>query len=89
MCRLMEQEEIHNQIRGPRTYQRIKENVKNFVTTGGRVNINMTLNTLNYNTVMDVIHEWDEIAERISIQFHTPFIDDDPLWIPFGDEETK
>jgi len=82
-------EEIHNQIRGPRTYQRIKENVRNFASTGGRVNINMTLNTLNCKTVMDVIHEWDEIAERISIQFHTPFIDDDPLWLPFGEERNK
>jgi Fe-coproporphyrin III synthase len=82
-------EDIHNQIRGPRTYQRIKENVKNFTSSGGRVNINMTLNTLNYMTVMDVIREWDEIAERISIQFHTPFIDDDPLWLPFGEERNK
>jgi hypothetical protein len=37
------------------------------------VNLNMTLNTLNYKTVMDVIREWDGIARRISIQFHTPF----------------
>ena len=82
-------EDIHNQIRGPRTYQRIKDNVKNFTAAGGRVNINMTLNTLNYKTLMDVIHEWDEIAERISIQFHTPFIDDDSLWLPFGEERNK
>jgi hypothetical protein len=63
--------------------------VKNFTSPGGRVNINMTLNSLNYKTVMDVIREWDEIAERISIQFHTPFIDDDPLWLPFGEERNK
>jgi sulfatase maturation enzyme AslB (radical SAM superfamily) len=82
-------EEIHNQIRGPKTYTRIKENVKNYVDAGGRVNINMTLNTLNYTTVMDVLHEWDEIAERISIQFHTPFVDNDPLWLPFGEKRNK
>ncbi len=82
-------EETHNSIRGPNTYVRIKKNVKTFVDAGGRVNINITLNTLNYKTVMDVIHEWDDIAERISIQFHTPFVDNDPLWLPFGEERNK
>ena len=82
-------QDIHNQIRGPKTHQRIKENVKNFVASGGRVNINMTLNTLNYKTVMDVIHEWDEIAGRIIIQFHTPFVDNDTLWLPFGEERNN
>jgi Fe-coproporphyrin III synthase len=82
-------EETHNNIRGPKTHAKIKKNVKDFVETGGRVNLNMTLNTLNYKTVMDVIHEWDEIAGRMSIQFHTPFIDDDPLWLPFGEERNR
>lgn len=82
-------EAIHNQIRGPKTYAKIKENVNNFVDTGGKVNINMTLNTLNHTNIMDVIHEWDEIAEKISIQFHTPFVDNDPLWLPFGEERNK
>ena len=82
-------EETHNRIRGPNTYARIKKNVQNFVDAGGRVDINMTLNTLNYKTIMDVIHEWDDIAGRISIQFHTPFVDNDPLWLPFGEERNK
>ncbi|MGD0146737.1 MAG: radical SAM protein [Nitrososphaerales archaeon] len=82
-------EETHNRIRGPKTYGRIKENVKNLVDAGGRVNINLTLNTLNYMTATDVIREWDDIAGRISIQFHTPFVDDDPLWLPFGEERNK
>lgn len=82
-------EETHNRIRGPNTYARIKKNVQDFVDAGGKVDINMTLNTLNYKTIMDVIHEWDNIAGRISIQFHTPFVDNDPLWLPFGEERNK
>jgi MoaA/NifB/PqqE/SkfB family radical SAM enzyme len=82
-------EEIHNSIRGPNTYARIKNNVRTFADAGGRVIVNMTVNTLNYGTVMDVIHEWDDIAGRISIQFHTPFVDNDPLWLPFGKERNK
>lgn len=82
-------EETHNSIRGPNTYSRIKKNVKTFVDAGGKVTINMTLNTLNYRTAMDVINEWDDIANRISIQFHTPFVENDPLWLPFGEERNR
>jgi len=82
-------EETHNRIRGPNTYARIKRNVKDFVDAGGRVDINMTLNTLNYKDIIAVLREWDDIAGRISIQFHTPFIDNDPLWLPFGEERNK
>jgi MoaA/NifB/PqqE/SkfB family radical SAM enzyme len=82
-------EQTHNRIRGPNTYARIKKNVKDFVGSGGRVDINMTLNTLNYKDIMAVLREWDDIAGRISIQFHTPFIDNDPLWLAFGDERNK
>jgi Fe-coproporphyrin III synthase len=82
-------EETHNRIRGPNTYARIKKNVKNFVDAGGRVDINMTLNTLNCKDILPVLREWDDIAGRISIQFHTPFIDNDPLWLPFGEERNK
>jgi len=82
-------EETHNRIRGPNTYARIKKNVKNFVESGGKVDINMTLNTLNYKDILAVLREWDDVAGRISIQFHTPFIDNDPLWLPFGDERNK
>ena len=82
-------EETHNRIRGPKTYARIKTNVKNFVDSGGRVDINMTLNTLNCKDILPVLREWDDIAGRISIQFHTPFVDNDPLWLPFGEERNK
>ncbi len=82
-------EETHNRIRGPNTYAKMKKNVKDFVGTGGRVDANMTLNTMNYKTVIDVLREWDDIVGRISIQFHTPFIDNDPLWLPFGEERDK
>jgi len=68
---------------------RIKKNVTDFVGSGGSVAINMTLNTLNHGTIIDVLHEWDDIAGRMSIQFHTPFIDNDPLWLPFGEERNK
>ncbi len=82
-------EETHNRISGPNTYARIKKNVKEFVDAGGRVDINTTLNTLNYKDILPVLREWDDIAGRISIQFHTPFIDNDPLWLPFGEERNK
>jgi sulfatase maturation enzyme AslB (radical SAM superfamily) len=82
-------EETHNRIRGPNTYAKMKTSIKNFVSTGGRVDANMTLNTLKYKTVIDVIREWDDIAGRIRIQFHTPFVDNDQLWLPFGDERNK
>jgi Fe-coproporphyrin III synthase len=28
-------------------------------------------------------------VNKIGFQFHTPFIKNDPLWMPFGDKRTK
>jgi hypothetical protein len=45
----------------------------------------MTINSLNYMTVEDLIEEWREKVNKIGLQFHTPFVKGDPLMLPFGD----
>ena len=49
----------------------------------------MTINSLNYHTVIDLVEEWYGIVHKIAFQFHTPFSKDDPLWLPFGDKRNK
>jgi hypothetical protein len=49
----------------------------------------MTINSLNYHTVIDLVEEWHGIVHKIAFQFHTPFIKDDSLWLPFGDKRDK
>jgi hypothetical protein len=49
----------------------------------------MTINSLNYSSVKDLVNEWKDKVNKIGFQFHTPFIKDDPLWMPFGDLRNK
>ena len=49
----------------------------------------MTINSQNYNTVKDLVEEWNGKVNKIGFQFHTPFVKDDPLWMPFGEKRTK
>jgi Fe-coproporphyrin III synthase len=49
----------------------------------------MTINSLNYHTVTDLVEEWYGTAHKIAFQFHTPFTKDDSLWLPFGDKRDK
>jgi Fe-coproporphyrin III synthase len=49
----------------------------------------MTINSLNYNTIGNLVEEWKNKVNKIGFQFHTPFIKNDPLWMPFGDKRTK
>ena len=39
----------------------------------------MTINSLNHNTIDDLVNEWNETINKIGFQFHTPFADNDPL----------
>jgi hypothetical protein len=44
----------------------------------------MTINSLNYMTVEDLIEEWRGKVNKIGLQFHTPFVKGDPLMLLFG-----
>ncbi len=83
-------EHIHNYIRGP-VYSTIRQNVQRFVEKHGRkkVWIAMTVNSFNYRHVEEVAKEWHDLAYQIAFQLHTPFSDNDPLWIPYGEERER
>lgn len=85
---------IHDEIRGPGAWQKTRGNVLRYVEGGGRnarkdIWITMTINSKNYKTVRTVIEEWREYSNKIGLQFHTPFIKGDPLWLPFGGERDR
>ncbi|MEM2993566.1 MAG: radical SAM protein, partial [Candidatus Nitrosocaldus sp.] len=83
--------EVHNMIRGD-TYDRARQNIVEFTSTYGRkgkgfyTTVNVTINSLNYKHVAGMVEEWEGIVEGIVFQFHTPFSENDPLWLPFGRE---
>jgi Fe-coproporphyrin III synthase len=90
-------ERIHDNIRGKGTYAKTKQNILDYID--GPKNrgkparkdlwIAMTINSLNYHTVIDLVEEWHGTVHKIAFQFHTPFIKDDSLWLPFGDKRDK
>ena len=47
--------------------------------------ITMTINSINYSTVILLANEWKGKINKIGFQFHTPFTKEDPLWLPFGE----
>ena len=49
----------------------------------------MTINSLNYDSIEDLTHEWIGMANKIGFQFPTPFVKGDPLWMPFGDKRNN
>ncbi len=49
----------------------------------------MTINSLNYKTLEDLISEWKGTINKIGFQFHTPFADNDPLWLEYGETRNK
>ena len=51
--------------------------------------ITMTINSLNYRTVENLVEEWKGKVNKIGFQFHTPFIKDYPLWMPFGNKRSE
>ncbi len=87
-------QEVHDTIRGKGAYASTRKNILDYVEKNGDnawkdIWISMTINSLNYKTVPDVIEEWRDYANKIGFQFHTPFTKGDPLWLPFGPERTK
>jgi MoaA/NifB/PqqE/SkfB family radical SAM enzyme len=90
-------EEMHDSIRGKGAYIKTKQNILEYIRGPDRkgkpawkdIWITMTINSLNYNTIEDLVEEWKNKVNKIGFQFHTPFIKNDPLWMPFGDKRTK
>ena len=90
-------EEVHDSIRGKGAYAKTKQNILEYIKGPDRkgkpawkdIWITMTINSLNYNTIENLVEEWKGKVNKIGFQFHTPFIKDDPLWMPFGNKRTK
>ncbi|MFX1486558.1 MAG: radical SAM protein [Promethearchaeota archaeon] len=80
-------EEIHNTIRGVKTYRKIKQNIIDHPEI--KSVINMTINRLNHKSIPQVVNEWYPFAQAITFQFHTPFSYDDKLWLPYGKERNN
>jgi MoaA/NifB/PqqE/SkfB family radical SAM enzyme len=81
--------ETHDKIRG-KTFDIIEKNVREYVEeTGKKVWISMTVNSWNYKEITGVAEYWKELAATINFQFHTPFMENDPLWIPYGDKKNE
>lgn len=86
--------DIHNKIRGEGAWEKTKKNVVEYVEKNGEkawkdIWISMTVNSLNYKTIKNVIEDWEDYSNKIGFQFHTPFVKGDPLWLPFGKERTQ
>jgi MoaA/NifB/PqqE/SkfB family radical SAM enzyme len=87
-------EKVHDSIRGEGTYAKTKKNILDYIAGPGRngkpawkdIWITMTLNSLNYMTVNDLVEEWRGKINKIGFQFHTPFAKGDPLWLPYGEK---
>lgn len=85
-------ENIHDQIRGEGTYSKTKQNIMKYISGPDRngkpawkdIWITMTINSMNYHTIEDLVKEWNGIINKMGFQFHTPFADNDPLWLPYG-----
>jgi len=87
-------EQVHDNIRGKGSYEKIRKNILDYIEKNGEkawkdIWISMTINSLNYKTVRDVIEEWYPHVNKIGFQFHTPFMKGDPLWFPFGPDRTS
>jgi MoaA/NifB/PqqE/SkfB family radical SAM enzyme len=88
---------IHDQIRGKGSYSKTKQNILDYIAGPARnrkpawkdIWITMTINSLNYDSVDDLVQEWIGLVNKIGFQFHTPFVKSDPLWLPFGQERNK
>lgn len=86
--------EIHDKIRGNGAWEKTRTNVLDYVGKNGKLAykdiwITMTINKLNYHTIKDVVADWIDHSNKIGFQFHTPFMKNDPLWMPFGEERSR
>lgn len=81
-------QKTHDSIRGEGSWEKTRKNVLDYVATGKKskkdIWITMTINSKNYKTVPKVIDDWIDYSNKFGVQFHTPFMDNDPLWLPFG-----
>jgi len=92
-------EKVHDRIRGEGSYSKTRQNILNYISSphnqrGGKpiwkdIWITMTINTLNYKTVEDLVEEWKGKVNKMGFQFHTPFVKGDPLWMPFGEKRNE
>lgn len=90
-------EEVHDNIRGKGAYAKTRQNILDYIAGPPRsgkaawkdIWITMTINSLNYSTVNALVEEWNEKVNKIGFQFHTPFSENDPLWLPFGDTRNR
>ena len=86
-------EKVHDSIRGDGAYAKTKKNILDYIKGPNRngkpawkdIWITMTINSLNHDAIDDLVHEWKETINKMGFQFHTPFADNDPLWLPYGD----
>ncbi len=87
------EEKVHDSIRGEGAYAKTRKNILDYTAgppRNGRpawkeIWLSMTINSLNYMTVEDLIEEWRGKVNKIGLQFHTPFVKGDPLMLPFGE----
>jgi MoaA/NifB/PqqE/SkfB family radical SAM enzyme len=90
-------EKVHDSIRGKGAYDKTKKNILDYIAGpdhNGRpawknIWISMTINSLNYATVEDLIEEWRSSVNKIGLQFHTLFEKGDSLMLPFGELRTN
>ncbi len=87
-------QKTHDKIRGAGSWEKTRKNVIDYVEKNGPkawkdIWITMTINSLNYNTIQNVIDDWKQYSNKIGFQFHTPFMKGDPLWLPFGEKRNK
>ncbi|MDW0205445.1 MAG: radical SAM protein, partial [Nitrososphaeraceae archaeon] len=86
-------EKVHDSIRGQGTYGKTRDTILEYISGPPRrgkpawkdIWITMTINSLNYQTVTNLAEEWKGKINKIGFQFHTPFMKNDPLWLPFGE----
>ena len=83
---------IHDGIRGEGAWDATRKNVLEYVEGGGSrkdIWITMTINSRNCGSVRRVVEDWKGHSNKIGFQFHTPFAEGDPLWLPFGGERDR
>ena len=81
--------ETHDKIRG-KSFDKIEKNVREYNNkTGKKIFVSMTINSWNCNDVLQVAEYWRDLASGINFQFHSPFQDNDPLWVPYGNKKNE
>lgn len=82
--------EVHDQIRGKGTFDKLKENVTNPKNHGKSIRLACCLNRLNKDCIEEMLKEWypcENVREMI-FDFMTPIegVDDD-LWLSFNERD--